>query len=406
MKQLAFVLITLGLCALPAAAQMGNISGIVKGADGKGIEGATVVIEKFDTKKNYDVKTNKKGEYGRAGIPGGLYSLQVVIDGQVRAKVVYYNVATGTNRDWEFKLLEPGAGVIGYECNPDSPSCIIFDVRKPTAPATTNGVPSLAPPPPIALPKSAAKDDKASAKEREAELQKNAALNEAYAAGKNALSAKQFQVAVDNFEKAIAIDPTRVVIWNGAADAYAGLAKQSPDDRAANYEKSFAAYKKVLEMTPDATPDAAVVYNSYALAQAGAGRLDDARASLAKAVQLDSTRAGLYHFNMGALLVTSNQTDAGIAEFRTSIEADPNYAEAYFQLGAAQLAKATLNASGKMVAPAGTIEALEKYLSLQPDGPNAQGAREMIVALGATIKSSYKDATAPAPKPAAPKKAK
>jgi hypothetical protein len=51
-----------------------------------------------------------------------------------------------------------------------------------------------------------------------------------------------------------------------------------------------------------------------------------------------------------------------------------------------------------MIAPAGTLEALQKYLQLKPDGPNSESAKQLIAALGATIQANYKDPNAPATK--------
>jgi hypothetical protein len=51
-----------------------------------------------------------------------------------------------------------------------------------------------------------------------------------------------------------------------------------------------------------------------------------------------------------------------------------------------------------MVAPDGTIEALQKYLTLKPDGPNAESAKQLIAALGSAVNVDYKDPNAPAPK--------
>jgi hypothetical protein len=47
----------------------------------------------------------------------------------------------------------------------------------------------------------------------------------------------------------------------------------------------------------------------------------------------------------------------------------------------------------------GTIEELQKYLELKPDGANAQQAKEMIAALGGSVSTSFQNPNAkPAPK--------
>ena len=48
-----------------------------------------------------------------------------------------------------------------------------------------------------------------------------------------------------------------------------------------------------------------------------------------------------------------------------------------------------MDSSGKMVAPEGTTEALNKYLELQPNGVHAQDAKGMLTALGSKIETSY-----------------
>ena len=42
-----------------------------------------------------------------------------------------------------------------------------------------------------------------------------------------------------------------------------------------------------------------------------------------------------------------------------------------------------------MVPAPGTVEALSKYLELEPDGKYAQSARDLLSSLGASVQSSY-----------------
>lgn len=88
-----------------------------------------------------------------------------------------------------------------------------------------------------------------------------------------------------------------------------------------------------------------------------------------------------------------NAGNYGEAEsvFKQAITADPNYAEAHYQYGMCLIAKATTTADGKMKAPEGTAEAFQTYLQLAPNGPNAEGAKGMITALGATVDLKYEN---------------
>ncbi len=224
--------------------------------------------------------------------------------------------------------------------------------------------------------------DKA-AKAREAALSKDKEHNDAFAPGKAALEAKQWDAAITQLTKASEIGPTQPAVWAALAEAYVGSAKATKGAEAGPiYDRSFAAFDKVLSLTPN---DAGT-YNNYALALAADKRLDDAAAKMAKAVELDPAGGGRYHYNLGAILMDSNQTDRALEEFKKSFTADPNYAEAYFGYGSTLLGKATTDATGKLIAPAGAVEALRKYLQLKPDGPNSEPAKQLLAALGASMK--------------------
>jgi hypothetical protein len=42
-----------------------------------------------------------------------------------------------------------------------------------------------------------------------------------------------------------------------------------------------------------------------------------------------------------------------------------------------------------MVAPAGTEEAFQKYLELDPSGPMAQTAKDMLTSIGSTVETGF-----------------
>ena len=126
--------------------------------------------------------------------------------------------------------------------------------------------------------------------------------------------------------------------------------------------------------------------------------------ALAKAAELDPPGAGKYYYNLGALLVNSGQNDAAQDEFKKAIDSDPNYADAYLQYGMGLAAKATTDATGKVIPAPGTVESLQKYLELKPDGANAQQAKEMIAALGGAVSTSFQNPNASKGKAAPPKK--
>ena len=202
-----------------------------------------------------------------------------------------------------------------------------------------------------------------------------------------------YDAAIEGFNKAAMIDDKQVAIWSGLADAYVGAAAaKTGADASALYDKGFDAFRKAIELKPD---DAAY-YNNFALALAKDKKIDEAKTNLDKAAQLDPPGAGKYFYNMGALLVNSAQNEAAGEEFKKAIAADPNYADAQYQYGVYLASKATADASGKIIAAPGTIEALQKYLELKPDGPFAPSAKELIAQLGGTVSTTFTNPNAPA----------
>jgi tetratricopeptide (TPR) repeat protein len=61
--------------AAAATAQTGTIKGVVTGADGKPVEGATVTVTQHGSKNGRTIKTNKRGEFGLVGIFPGEYTI-------------------------------------------------------------------------------------------------------------------------------------------------------------------------------------------------------------------------------------------------------------------------------------------------------------------------------------------
>jgi tetratricopeptide (TPR) repeat protein len=225
-------------------------------------------------------------------------------------------------------------------------------------------------------------------KENAAIIAKNKALNDAFNSGKDALSAKNYDAAVEAFSKGTELDPTQNVIWANLADAYVGQATaKTGADQQASLDKALDAYKKAIELKPD-NP---AYHNNYALTLAKAKKFDDAQSELNKAAQLDPTQAGRYYYNLGAVLVNSGQAGPAEVAFKKAIEVNPDYADAQYQYASALSAKMSTGADGKIVAPEGMQEALNKYLQLEPMGPHADEAKALLQAIGATIQTNYQN---------------
>jgi tetratricopeptide (TPR) repeat protein len=351
--------------------QTAAFEGDVKGEDGKPLVKVPIHLDRLDIKGNYKVNTDKKGHYYYGGLPLGTYKIWVEVDGKERDSVNNVRAALGDAKPINFDLkaaakqnvmsaeqmkqaVESGQGLTKEQARDMTPQQKAEFEKK--------------------------------MKDATQQMAKNKALNDAFNNGKAALDAKQYDVAVENLEKAKDMDPNQNVIWGNLGDAYGGAAtvKTGADQQAA-LDKGIEAYKKAIELKPD---DAAY-HNNYALLLAKSKKSDEALVELTKAAELDPPNAGKYYYNGGAVLVNLGQNEPAGAMFKKAIAADDNYADAHYQYGIYLVGKATTTPDGKIVPPAGTAEEFQKYLELKPDGSNAEAAKAMLQSIGSKIETDY-----------------
>jgi tetratricopeptide (TPR) repeat protein len=375
--------VSFGFCFLLFAgaswAQICAIEGDVKGSDGQMVKGAQILIEREDMKGTYKgAKTDKKGHYIYNGLPIGKYSVSVIIDGETKDKLTHIQTSTGDPQQVNFDLKA------GAEQQAAAQQAVASGTATPEQER--------------GLTKEQKEALEKQAKENAANIAKNKALNDTFNAGKDALTAKNYDAAVESFQKGVDLDPSQNVIWANLADAYVGMAntKTGPDQQAA-LDKANESYAKAIALKPE-NP---AYHNNYGLALARSKKFDEAQAELSKAAQLDPPNAGRYYYNLGALYTNGGQSGPAEDAFKKAIEANPEYADAQYQYATALSAKLSIGADGKMVAPPGMKEALEKYLALAPTGQYAEGAKALLEQLGATVQTNY---TNPDAKKAPPKK--
>jgi tetratricopeptide (TPR) repeat protein len=82
-------------------------------------------------------------------------------------------------------------------------------------------------------------------------------------------------------------------------------------------------------------------------------------------------------FNLCVTYYNIGRADAALPACDQAIAANPAKADAYFVKGSLLVADAKV-VNGKLVAPPGAVEALNKYLELAPDGPHAKDTRDML----------------------------
>jgi tetratricopeptide (TPR) repeat protein len=313
--------------AIPGFAQTGNLSGRVVDTDGKPLTGATILIDRQGIAGHFETKTDNKGQYVHAGLPTGQYKVSVAKDGKTPL----------TTND---KVTVTFGG----------DAKIDFDLKNATKPAGNVNI----------------EEERKKIAEEKA---KNEALKASFDAGRAALTAKNYDEAIRLFKEASEKDPTQHVIFANLGEAYS---------QARKYDDSAAAYSKAIELKPDE----AAYYNNRGIAQGNAGKIDDAVQSMLKAAELNPAGAGQSYYNLGAVLTNHGRGKEASDAFKKAIEFNPQLAGAYYQLGIAYF--------GDTKTIPDAIPVLEKFLTLQPTGQDADAAKALLEAAKASAPTGYK----------------
>jgi len=179
------------------------------------------------------------------------------------------------------------------------------------------------------------------------------------------------------------------------ADRAAGKMPTSDDDVMKLYGDAVDNYKKSIDLNAASKkPDVhtqAVAYTQMGNTLAHSGKISDATGAYDSAVKLEPATAGSAYGNEAVVLFNANQMDAALAAANKAIAADPTRADAYYIKGQALVGGTTVDPkTQKPVAPAGCIEAYQKYLELAPDGPYAQPVKDVLAGFDVKIDTSYK----------------
>jgi tetratricopeptide (TPR) repeat protein len=344
-----------------------TVLGRVTGEDGKPVEGATIRIERKDIKWNSSLKTNKRGEYTHAGVPvGGIYKITCVVGGQDVDSRDNVRPRLGEQNDVSFDLAE-------LKKTRDAQQ-----LAAQTGTLTAEQAKNL----------SADQRDQiqATLQARSKEIAANKALNDSFNQGVAAFDAGQFQAAVDAFSKATELDPKQDAAWGRLAESNLSLgAQKTGAEQEAAYAKAVECYQKAIELKPAES----AYMNNYGTALIRMKKLPEAQAAFEKAAAMDPANAYKYFYNLGAVLMNTGQSDAASAAFKKAIDANPKYAIAQYQYGLSLLNKAQIGADGKITPPPGTREAFQAYLDLEPNGPNAQPAKDMLASFDTAIETNY-----------------
>ncbi|MGE5322239.1 MAG: tetratricopeptide repeat protein, partial [Actinomycetota bacterium] len=195
-----------------------------------------------------------------------------------------------------------------------------------------------------------------------------------------AMQAQNWADAEKALKQLIADDPntTRWEFYKALGDSQRN--QQHLQDAIQSYEKGIQIATAVVSGTAPKDP-----HNPNpdpAKAKAGAGQMlnaeggiyvqmnnnDQAIAAFRRGAEIDPN-PGMAYYNLCAMEFNSAKYDGAADACGKSVAADPSRADAWFFKGAA------LSKAGKGAAAA---EALNKYLQLDPNGPHAAQAKQML----------------------------
>ncbi|NLV32495.1 MAG: tetratricopeptide repeat protein [Acidobacteria bacterium] len=316
------------LLALPAAAQSRAVKGKVTDDKGQPVQDAQVKIEGEDIYRVFTTKTNKKGEYFYLlGLQSGRYRITVRKEGFRPAYREHIQPEMREEVEVDFQLTPGPDQKLHFEMTEEERAEYM-------------------------------KRYEAQQKQR----QFSAEVKERFDKGVTLYDSGQYEEALVEFNAALEKDPKQPGIIARTGDCYLKLDRK---------DEALEAYNKAIELNPQ---DPAL-YTNKGVILGQMGKMTEAQEMFKKAAELDPMAAGQNFYNLGVTMVNAGDFENAVGAFKQSIEADPSFAESYYQLG--------MSLSAKPDTIPEAIAALKKYLELGQKPEQVEVAKQIISALEA-----------------------
>jgi len=372
----------------PVGAQTATVRGVCRDAQGNPVTDAQVQWQNQDNGRKYTLKTNKKGEYFSLGLDPGTYTVTLSKNGQVlnQDKNVHLGIEEASH-DIDLKQIQQQ----NIQQSAKQQGISAEQVKQQ-------------------------QEQAAKAQQYNNNVQN---VNQKLRAATDLMHAQppNYDQAIANLTEAQQMAPDEDVVWYRLGSAYLDSAKGQTDaaEKAKRNTEAYNDLQKAIDLLKQKTanqpqqgggpkPPAtggttdnmkmAAYYDNLGAAAARLGKTDEASNSYKQAAELDPPHAGNYYYNLGAVLTNNPSADQNAKKqaadaFDKAIAADPTKADAYYWKGTNLIAMASADSQGKLSAPEGTAEAFQKYLELQPNGPHAEEAKQMLAMLNQSVETSY-----------------
>lgn len=375
---IAVLLFVLGSVPLWAQTVSAQVEGTVTDG-GKPLPNAGVSLTNLGTNRNFKIKTDKNGKFYAVGVPYGDYEVEI----------------TSSSGEKLFKqktTLSPGEST--------AVSTLKIDISETKASSQSGqgeaGQPGQAGQGTAGQggqqqPKYTKEQLEAIKKQNEKAQNTNLLIKQV----NDAIAAKNWQEAVSPLQQLIAQDPNNWQYYSGLGDAQLNLGQY--DQAVDSYQKGIQIAESTTTVDPhNASTDPAKkkVGEGKMLTNEGNAYLKlhknkEAVDAYTKAAGLDPNPSVAY-FNLCATQYNTGNVEGALDACDKAIAADPNKPDAYFIKGSLLIGGSKTGADGKVEAPPGTSETLNKYLELAPNGSHADDVKQMLAYIGSKVETNYK----------------